>query len=122
MKGIASPRQLKVSELIKRNLGLMFTEGFLDNPLFNLITFTEARVSADLKMAVIFVDSINNVSEVVAELNKRMVPIRKELAGRLNLKFAPELSFKPDESVAYAAHIENLLNSDEVKKDLKSES
>lgn len=119
-KGIPSERQLRVGELIKRNLGNMFSEGLFSSAKFNLITFTEARVNANLQVAIVFFDSIFDKAEVLAELNKHKIAIRRELASRLNLKFAPEVSFKIDESIENAAKIEEILKSDEVKKDLDS--
>jgi ribosome-binding factor A len=119
MKGIPSPRQLKVAEAIKRNLSQIFAEKIFDKRIFNLLTFTEVRVNSNLQVALVFVDTINNLDEVLLELNKIKVAIRKELASRINLKFAPELSFKSDDSGSYAAQIEEILSSDEVKNDLK---
>jgi ribosome-binding factor A len=120
MKGIPNPRQLKVAEMIKRNLAQIFTEKVFDRAIFNMLTFTEVRVNSNLQVALVFVDSIQKIDEVLAELNKLKVPIRAELVRRINLKFAPELNFKVDDSNEYAEEIEKILNSDEVKKDLNS--
>ena len=43
---------------------------------------------------------------------------QKEVAQRLGLKFAPKLSFKPDESFDEADRIERLLDDPKVARDL----
>ena len=43
---------------------------------------------------------------------------QREVAKRLGLKFAPRLSFKPDESFDEAERIERLLDDPRVARDL----
>ena len=118
MKGVPSSRQLKVGELIKRALSEIFAPGFLDVELFNMVSFTEARVNADLQSALVFVDSLNNIDAVLRELEKHKNAIRRELARRVDLKFIPNLNFKADKSAEYAKKIEDLIASPEVQQTL----
>ena len=50
------------------------------------------------------------------ERNKRY--LRGEVAHRVNLRLAPDLRFRLDTSFAEGSHIDALLESPEVKRDL----
>ena len=47
--------------------------------------------------------------------------LRTELAHKVNLRYAPDVRFKLDESFARSAHIDALLASPEVKRDLEGD-
>ena len=66
MKGVPTPRQLKVGELIKRALSTIFAHGFSELPLFDMVSFTEVRVNANLQSALVFVDSLKDMDAVLA--------------------------------------------------------
>jgi ribosome-binding factor A len=44
--------------------------------------------------------------------------LRRQLAHALRLRYAPEVSFQADTSIDYAMHIDEVLHSPEVKRDL----
>ena len=46
--------------------------------------------------------------------------LRLEVARRVNLKYAPELRFRRDETFDEAARIDRLLRSEKVQRDLES--
>ena len=54
---------------------------------------------------------------VLAALDRHKKTLRQEVARRVNLKFAPELRFKRDESFDEAARIDALLRSERVRRD-----
>jgi ribosome-binding factor A len=56
---------------------------------------------------------------VIAALDRHKKYLRTEIAHRINLKFAPEIRFKVDDSFDNVAKIDALLNSDKVKQDLQ---
>ena len=55
---------------------------------------------------------------MLAALEKHKKVIRTELAHKVNLRFAPDVRFRADESFDKSARIDALLASPEVKRDL----
>ena len=55
---------------------------------------------------------------VIEALDRHKKMLRTELAHKVNLKFAPDLKFRLDESFEKSAKIDALLDSPEVKRDL----
>ena len=106
-------RQLRVGEMIKQALGIIFVRGEakLPNLNTNSITVTEVRMSPDLKTAKAFVLPLGgeNANEVVENLKEFSYLVRKVLSKRITMKFLPKLLFVKDESFDYAEKIENLL-------------
>ena len=106
-------RQLRVGEMIKQTLGMLFIreEAKLPNLSTKEITVTEVRMSTDLKTAKIFVMPLGgkNAEEVVKKLKEFSFVIRKVLSKKIVMKFLPELYFVKDNSFDYAEKIENLI-------------
>ena len=106
-------RQLRVGEMIKQTLGMLFLreEAKLPNLSTKEITVTEVRMSADLKTAKIFVMPLGgkNAEEVVKKLKEFSFVIRKVLSKKIVMKFLPKLYFVKDNSFDYAEKIENLI-------------
>jgi ribosome-binding factor A len=78
------------------------------------------RMSPDLKLATIYVMPLGGKAQeqIVAILERHKRFLRGEVAHRVNLKFAPEIRFKMDESFANAERIDALLHSPKVAQDL----
>jgi len=90
----------------------------------HLVTVPEVRMSADLKLATIYVMPLGgrDVGDVVAALDRNRKFLRGEIAHRVNLKFAPDIRFRADERFDEAERIEKLLQTPAVQRDLdKSE-
>jgi len=108
-----SQRQLRVGEMIKQALGIIFMRGEakLPNLETNNITVTEVRMSPDLKTAKAFVLPLGgkNANEVINILKDFSFVIRKVLSKKITMKFLPKLLFVKDESFDYAEKIENLI-------------
>ena len=106
-------RQLRVGEMIKQALGMLFIrdEAKLPNLCTKEITVTEVRMSPDLKTAKIFVMPLGgkDAEEVVAKLKEFSFVIRKVLSKKIVMKFLPKLFFVKDDSFDYAEKIENLI-------------
>jgi ribosome-binding factor A len=77
-------------------------------------------MSPDLKLATVFVMPLGgkDVKDVIEALDRHRKFIRGEIARRINIKFAPELRFKQDNSFDYGSKIDALLDSPDVKRDL----
>ena len=118
----ASQRQLRVGELIRHAVAEMLSRGEVHDPVIetHLITVPEVRMTADLKLATIYVMPLGgkDVNEVIEALNNNKRFLRGEIARRVNLKFAPEIRFRADERFDEAERIEKLLRTPEVQRDL----
>ena len=106
-------RQLRVGEMIKQALGMLFIrdEAKLPNLSTKEITVTEVRMSPDLKIAKIFVMPLGgkNADEIIEKLKEFSFVIRKVLSKKIVMKFLPKLYFVKDNSFDYAEKIENLI-------------
>ena len=79
------------------------------------ISITAADCTADLKYAKIYYSAMGGDKKEIAKgLKAASGFIRRELAGSLNLRMTPELTFIEDASVAYGAHIASILNNLEI--------
>ena len=108
-----SQRQLRVGEMIKQALSMIFIrdEAKLPNLETKEITVTEVRMSPDLKTAKIFVIPLGgkNSAQVIDKLKEFSFIIRKVLTKKIMVKFMPKLFFVNDDSFDYAEKIENLI-------------
>jgi ribosome-binding factor A len=122
-----SQRQLRVAEEIRRTVHEILARAHWREPLLAeaTITVTGARISPDLKNATLFVTPLGGEreGEIVAALNVAKAYVRGELGHALNhLRVVPTLRFEIDRSFDEGAHIDALLRSEAVKRDLGPES
>ena len=108
-----SQRQLRVGEMIKQSLGMIFArnEAKVPNLETNSITVTEVKMSQDLKIAKAFVLPLGGqeAEKKIETLKKFSFLIRKVLSKKITMKFLPKILFAKDESFEYAEKIENLI-------------
>jgi ribosome-binding factor A len=119
-----SQRQLRVGELIRHALSELLTRGEIHDPVLtsHVITIPEVRMSADLRLATIYVVPLGgeDVEPVLAALERHKRFIRGQVAHAVNLKFAPDIRFMKDESFDEASRIERLLGTPKVRRDVQS--
>jgi ribosome-binding factor A len=117
-----SQRQLRVGEVIRHALAEMLIRGDVHDDVLasHVVTIPEVRMTPDLKLASIYVMPLGgkDVEPVLAALDRNKRYIRGEVAHAVNLKFAPDIRFLPDESFEEASRIDELLASDKVRRDL----
>lgn len=117
-----SQRQLRVGELIRHELAEMLTRGEVHDPVIetHMITVPEVRMTADLRLATIYVMPLGgrDEKEVLDALDRNKRYVRGEIARRVNLKFAPEIRFRIDERFDEADRIERLLRTPVIQRDL----
>ena len=106
-------RQLRVGEMIKQALGIIFVRGEAKLPNLNTnnITVTEVRMSPDLKNARAYVIPLGgkDTEKTVSVLTDFAHLIRKALSKKIDMKFLPKVSFVSDKSFDYAERIEKLI-------------
>jgi ribosome-binding factor A len=118
-----SQRQLRVAEEIRHVLaGLFERRDFRDPELAAAqLTVTEVRMSPDMKHATVFVARLGRSdADALLPVLKRAAPfLRGQVAQAVRLRYAPDLSFQPDQALEYATKIDRLLHAPEVARDLE---
>src|SRR6266404_9596979 len=121
-----SQRQLRVGELVRHAMSDLLTRGEVHDPVLegHMITVPEVRMSADLRLATIYVMPLGgrDQKEVIAALEHNKKYLRGEIARAVNLKFAPDIRFRIDERFDEAERVERLLRSPQVRRDLNNDS
>lgn len=116
-----SQRQQRVAELVRHALAEVLSRGDVQDDVLtrNVITIPEVRMSPDLKLATAYIMPLGGKDEeaVLKALDKHKKVLRQEVARRVNLKFAPDLRFRRDESFDEAARIDALLRTERVARD-----
>jgi ribosome-binding factor A len=99
----------KVSSLIKEELSLIFLHKVQD-PTFGMITVTNVKMSPDLKHTKVYLSVYDKVkrAQVLERVNEIKGMIRSQLAGRIQVRFVPELHFFIDDTLDYVEKMEDL--------------
>ncbi|GJD93211.1 30S ribosome-binding factor RbfA [Methylobacterium iners] len=121
-----SQRQQRVAELIRHAIAEVLQRGDVQDPVLSshVITVPEVRMSPDLKIATAYIMPLGGKDEapVIAALDRNRKVLRQEVARRVNLKYAPDLRFRRDETFDEAGRIDALLRSEKVRRDLESDT
>lgn len=116
-----SQRQLRVGELIRQAIAELLARGDIHDDVIaaHTITVPEVRVSPDLRNATVFVMPLGGLdtADVLGALKRNDRFIRGAVARAINLKYAPQLSFKADETFDEADRISRLLGNPQVRGD-----
>ncbi len=122
-----SQRQQRVGELIRHALAEIFARGEIHDEMLAGLSpvFPEVKLSPDLKLATIFVAPLTAAAgepmedkALIAALVRNRKTLRHLVAERINLRYAPDLRFRRDDTFEEAQRIEELLRSDKVRRDL----
>ena len=118
---MSSHRVDKVEQLIKEQISHILLHKLQDDDL-GFITVTDVKVSADLKIAKIYLSVLQKERRdyVLDKINQRLGFIRTELAHRIRIKFVPELKFFIDDTLDYVEKIEGLIYEIHKKHNNKS--
>jgi len=119
-----SQRMLRVGELVRHALADVLQRGEVMDPVLegHVITVPEVRMTPDLKLATAYVMPLGgkDTEPVLQALDRNRKQLRMLVVKRLDLKSAPDLRFRIDDSFDRGAHIDALLRSPEVARDLTS--
>jgi ribosome-binding factor A len=117
-----SQRQLRVGELIRHKLAEMLARGDIHDDVLaaHVITIPEVRLSPDLKLATAYVIPLGctDTEAVLEALTRHKRYIRAEIAHTVNLKFAPDIRFRSDDTFAEASRIDALLAGTKGRQDV----
>jgi len=103
----------RVAEAIRVEVATFLSQDVKDPRIVGLVTVTAVDVSRDLRVATVYVSIYGSDTERAATaegLASVAGHLRARIGRALRLRLAPEIVFKPDESVARAARIETLLS------------
>lgn len=104
-------RQERVSERIHEEISELLQTRVRD-PRLAQVTVTSVEVSADLKVATVYVSSLGDreaCTKSVKSLQHAAGFLRRELAHQLRMRYTPELHFVLDDSWERGARIDDLL-------------
>lgn len=121
--GGSSQRQLRVGEQVRHALSEIVQRGEVRDDILQaaVLSISEVRMSPDLKIATAFVSPMGaaDAEAVVEALNRHARFIRGRLSPALRqMKYMPEVRFRPDTSFDNFARIDRLLKSPDVARDL----
>ncbi|MCI0469515.1 MAG: 30S ribosome-binding factor RbfA [Nitrospirae bacterium] len=107
-------RSQRLSILLREEIADIVMRKIKD-PRLEFVTVTDVELSADLKIARVFVSIFRGDVELSLDiLNAAKGVIRSEISKRVKVKFIPDIEFKIDKSVAHGDRIDTLLR--EIKK------
>ena len=120
-RGEVSQRQLRVQELLKSALNEILIRGESKNPILDniMVTITHVDISPDLRNAKFYLVPIetDKTDVIIKALNLSKKVIRKKIVDKVNLKYAPEISFYFDETINEVERLEKLFSSEKVRND-----
>lgn len=110
-----STRQLKVSALLKNDLGQIFQQHIADiSGSYAMVTVTKVYVTRDLSQAKVFLSLFGqgDKATLLKSIQRSGGLVRKYLAEKIRhqVRVIPELIFYMDDSLDYIEHIDDLLN------------
>ncbi len=115
----ADKRANRVGDLLQRELSELLIRRIKD-PRLHSITITSVKVSRDLRHARVYYNTLTGGAprnSVEVGLRKARGFIKRELGRRIHLRYIPDLEFLWDDTLDYAAHIEELLKKAKVIED-----
>ncbi|MBE9533348.1 MAG: 30S ribosome-binding factor RbfA [Proteobacteria bacterium] len=107
-------RSNRIGQLVMRELAQMIQHEVSD-PRVGLVTVSHVDVTADMKYAKVYVthlngvDSEQDIEKCLEGLKRAAGFLRKNLAGRVELRNIPELRFHYDKSLDRGFHMDELI-------------
>jgi len=105
-------RKQRVAHLIKAEVSEMILKELKD-PRIGFVSVTSVEVSGDLRYATVFFTVLGEdkaVQSTVTALEHAKGYVRREIANRLRLRYAPEIRFKYDDVFQRAWHLEEIIS------------
>jgi ribosome-binding factor A len=100
-------RQLRVNELLKRELSLIIAREITFEDA--LVTINQVNVTADLKNAHVYVSVLGPNSNVLTLLESHRPALQTQLARHVVLKYTPHLIFHLDDSIERGTRVIEIL-------------
>lgn len=117
-----SVRALRVGEQVRHILSDILQRGDVHDDVLakHVVSVTEVRMSSDLRHATAFIKPLLGRDEevVLKALRTNTAYLQREVAHRVQNKYAAKLKFLADESFDEGSHIDAILRKPEVARDL----
>ncbi|HEX6323199.1 MAG TPA: 30S ribosome-binding factor RbfA [Vicinamibacterales bacterium] len=104
-------RPERVADSIRQEITTLLARTVQD-PGIGFVTITRVKVTADLQLARVFYTTMGDdkAKKETAKALERVKPfLRRQISQRIQLRRAPELEFRYDESIADLDNVERLL-------------
>jgi len=105
-------RYEKVASQIQKEVSIIIHDELKD-PRLGFVTIVRVELTPDLRYAEIFFSVLGKEEEykkTKKALDSALGFIRRLIAGRIGLRFVPELMFKEDKSQEYSVRIQQVLD------------
>jgi len=115
-------RTERVQEAVRRIAGEMMQKELKDPRIADFVTVTRVEVTPDLRLAKIYYTVLGDgktKKQVARGLASAKPYMRKRIADALKLRYALELSLKPDERAERVERIDNIL--EKIREEKKNE-
>jgi ribosome-binding factor A len=109
-------RTERLNHLLRQEITDLLQREAKDPRLSAMVSVTRVSVSSDLRYAKVFVSVMGTEEEkkgLLAGLHAASGFLRRELSGRLSIRYTPELSFFYDDTMEQAGRVIQLI--DEVR-------
>lgn len=120
---MASNRIGRINEELQRELAALIRN--LKDPRVQktMVSITRVEATPDLRYAKVYFSVLDEAQAKDCEKGLKSAGgyLRRELGARLQLRYTPELTWERDDSMVYGAHMLELLNSLDIKKDEEDE-
>ena len=114
-----SVKNIRVNSEVQREMSMIIREDLKDPRIHPMTSVMAVEVTPDLKFAKIFVSVMGDdeaKEKTMQGLKKSASFVRRQLAGRMNLRYTPELTFVLDNSIEYGVtmskKIDEVIRSD----------
>jgi ribosome-binding factor A len=118
-----SQRMLRIGEMVRHKLSELLIRSEIHDDVLasHVVSISEVRISTDLKLATAYVLPLGgkDTAAVLAALEKHKKFIRAEIAQTLDLRYAPDIRFREDETFDEVSRIDRLLYSEKVRRDVE---
>ena len=121
---MASNRIHRINEEIQKELSNLLRTVKDPRVQDTMISITRVETTPDLRYTKVYVSFLpeEKAKEALAGLKSAGGYLRRELARKLQLRYASEIVWEQDDSIVYGAKMLKLINSLEVKHDEDSDN
>ena len=115
---MASNRIGRINEEIRKELSALLRTVKDPRVSEGMLTITHVDTTPDLRQCKVYVSALNckDEKDLMKGLKSAAGFLRRELGHALQLRYTPELQFIADDSIAYGAHILEVLRDPEKVK------
>ena len=109
---MASNRIGRINEEIRKELSALLRTVKDPRVAEAMLTITHVDTTPDLRQCKVYVSALNcrDEKDLMKGLKSAAGFLRRELGSRVDLRYTPALFFIADDSIAYGAHILDMLN------------